>query len=92
MNRIPPDVLRQLRNAVDISHLIEELGIAAKRRGQRLTFRCPDCGTSHAVTSPRGNLAHCFNCDRSFNTIDLVMAERSCTFLEAVEYLEGLLR
>ncbi len=89
MNRIPPDVLRQLRNDVDLAHLIADLGIPSKRRGQQLVFRCPDCCTSYAATSPYQNLAHCFRCQRSFNPIDLVMAERGLTFLEAVNYLEG---
>lgn len=91
MNRVSPDLLRQLRNEVDLSTLIEELGIPAKRRGQQLVFRCPDCGSSHAVTSTSRNLARCFQCRRRFNPIDLVVAERGYTFLEAVDFLEGLL-
>jgi predicted RNA-binding Zn-ribbon protein involved in translation (DUF1610 family) len=91
MNRVSPDLLRQLRNEVDLSMVIEQLGIPSKQRGQQLVFRCPDCGSSHAVTSTCRNLAHCFQCRRSFNPIDLVMAERGYTFLEAVDYLEGLL-
>ena len=51
MKRIPPDFLRQIRNDVDLAHLIEDLGIPSKRRGQQLVFRCPDCGTSCAATS-----------------------------------------
>jgi DNA primase len=91
MKRIPPDFLRQIRNDVDLAHLIEDLGIPSKRRGQQLVFRCPDCGTSCAATSPYQNLARCFGCQRTFNPIDLVMAERGFSFLEAVDYLEGLL-
>jgi len=91
MNRIPPDLLRQLRNDVVITRVIEHLGIPSNLRGQRLTFRCPDCSTFHAKTNPYRNLARCFLCQRNFNSIDLVMAERGYSFLEAVEYLEDLL-
>jgi transposase-like protein len=91
MNRIPSDVLRQLREDVDLAQVIERLGIPSKRRGQQLAFRCPGCGSFWAVTSPFQNLARCFHCRRNFNPIDLVMAERDDTFLEAVRYLEGLL-
>ena len=91
MNRVSPDLLRQLRNEVELSMVIEQLGISSKQRGRQIVFRCPDCGSSHAVTSTSRNLARCFHCQRSFNPIDLVMAERGYTFLEAVDYLEGLL-
>jgi DNA primase len=91
MPLIPPDFLRQLRNDVDLTKVIQHLGIPTKRRGQRLMFRCPDCGNCHAAKSSYRNLARCFHCKRNFNAIDLVMAERGYSFLEAVDYLEGLL-
>jgi ribosomal protein S27E len=84
MNRISPELLRQLRNEVDLGMVIEHLGIPAEQRGQQLKFRCPDCGSSDAVTSTHRNLAMCFQCQRNFNPIDLVMAERGYTFLEAI--------
>lgn len=91
MNQIPPDHLYSLRNDVDVADVIDTLGVPTARRGSRVTFHCPDCGDPHAAMNLNRNLAYCFRCERSFNTIDLVMAQRNCTFLEAVEFLETLL-
>ena len=88
MKQIPAEHLYSLRNHVHIIDVIQTLQIPADRRGSRVTFRCPDCARSHTAVIPEKNLAHCFPCRRSFNTIDLVMAERGCTFLQAVELLE----
>ena len=91
MNPIPPDLLHRLRNDLDLTKVIERLGIPAKRLGQRLAFCCPECGSDHAAVSPGYSLAHCFHCQRNFNPIDLVMAAYDYTFLEAVDFLEPLL-
>jgi hypothetical protein len=32
-------------------------------------------------------LARCFDCQKNFNPIDLVIAVANCSFLDAVEYL-----
>ena len=91
MDKIPPDVLREIRNDANLVEVIQQLGIPTGRRGKRLIFRCPRCGASHAAISPYRNLAHCFGCQATFNPIDLVMAERRCTFLDAVDFLEHIL-
>lgn len=87
---IPPERLRALRNGVSVLAVIESLGIPTKPRGSRLTFRCPACQGFHTATNPRTNLARCFPCQRNFNTIELVMAERASTFLEAVDFVGRL--
>jgi DNA primase len=89
MNRIPPEVLYRLRNDVDLTKVVELLGIPRKRRGERLAFHCPECGTMNASASSERSLAHCFHCQRNFNSIDLVMAERGWGFLEAVDFLKS---
>ena len=91
MTRIPPEALRALRDAVPLSRVISYLHIPVKRRGRRVAFRCPGCRAYHTALSPHRNLARCFFCSRDFNPIDLVMAERQLSFLEAVHYLEDLL-
>lgn len=91
MLSIPADHLRALRNDVPVLTVIAELGTPSARRGSRRTFRCPGCRQFHTAVNQRMNLARCFLCRRNFNPIDLVMAERNSTFLEAVRYLEGLL-
>ena len=91
MKQISAQHLYSLRNDVDIADVIRALEIPVDRRGSRVTFRCPDCARFHTAMNPDRNLAYCFPCGRSFNTIDLAMAERGSTFLEAVELLECLL-
>ncbi len=91
MSLIPAEHLRALRNNVAIVEVISDLGIATKMRGARLTFRCPECGGFTSATNHRTNLARCFRCQRNFNPIELVMAERDWSFPEAVKYLERLL-
>jgi hypothetical protein len=81
--------LHALRNDIDIRSVITDLGIPTRNRGTRLSFRCPKCTEYHTAINPRTNLARCFRCQKNFNPIDLVMAERRSTFLEAVAYLEN---
>lgn len=90
MGPIPAEHLRALRNDLPILAVIERLRIPTKKRGTRLTWRCPQCGRFHTATNLRTNLARCFSCKRNFNPIDLAMAENGSSFLEAVEYLGHL--
>ena len=90
MKRLCPDRLRALRNAVDVGLLAERLGLVVPNHGRRRRFLCPLCRRCHTTLASRGNVAQCFCCGRSFNPIDLVMAARGCSFLEAVRYLESL--
>jgi transposase InsO family protein len=83
--------LRKLRNDVDIVTVLSHLEIPTKKRGARLSFRCPSCSGFPTATNSATNLARCFRCQRNFNPIDLVMEERGCAFLEAVDYLKSLL-
>jgi len=82
------DDLRRLRNDVDILCVISELSIETKKRGARLRFRCPSCGAFHTATKAETNLARCFRCARNFNPIDLVVAKRGLSFVDAVKYLQ----
>ena len=87
---IPADELRTLRNDVPVLAVICTLRIPTRLRGTRLTFRCPKCRRFHTATKPATNLARCFRCGLNFNPIDLVIAERGCKFLEAVEVLQPM--
>lgn len=87
---IPPERLRALRNDVAVLAVIHSLGIPTQRRGARVAFRCPACGGFHTATKALTNLARCFVCRRNFNTLELVMAERASSFLEAARFIGGL--
>jgi len=88
---IPADRLRTLRNDIPILDVVFRLHMPIKKRGARVQFRCPACGRFHTATNSSTNLARCFHCARNFNPIDLAMAQRRSTFLDAIGYLEGLL-
>ena len=92
MSRIPADYLRALRNEVSVCELIHDLRIPFEMRGSRFTFQCPVCQRFHTSVLWRANLVRCFLCEKNFNPIDLAMAEKGWTFLETVNYLEGIRR
>lgn len=80
-----------MRN-LDITRIVESLGLTASPRCKRPRFLCPICRECHTTLRSRSNLARCFRCNKSFNPIDLVLAARNSSFREAVEYLESILR
>lgn len=92
MRYLSAERLRTIRNQLPIESVIENLGLQVKRRGCRLAFLCPCCGTFHTTATPKQNLIRCFLCKRSFNPIDLVIAARRWTFFQAIAYLENLRR
>lgn len=88
-SRIEASELRRLRNHVPIAALIERLDIPRKIRDGELRFLCPRCADFHTATNPRTNLARCFRCRQNYNPIDLTLALRQCTFLDAVRFLRN---
>ena len=88
--RIAAAELRRLRNQVDITELIQRLGIPWKRRDGYFRFLCPICDEFNTATNPRTNLGRCFRCCENFNPIDLVMCLERLSFLQAVEFLRGI--
>ena len=81
--------LRRLRNAVPIDEVIVDLlDLDQKRDRKMLRFRCPLCGNFHTATNQKTNLARCFDCQRNFNPIDMVMTVGKCSFVDAVETLK----
>lgn len=90
--RFNADMLRQLRNDIPIHRLIGDvLGIPCKVREGYFRFLCPICSDFNTATNPKTNLARCFRCQRNFNPIDIVMFEKRINFVDAVEYLSGIM-
>jgi DNA primase len=88
--RYSPELLRALRNDIAIAGLIAQvLDWPWKISEGQFRFLCPLCGEFNSATNPRTNLARCFGCQQNFNPIDLVMAVRRCTFVEAVQLLKS---
>ena len=91
MSEVSQRELRQLRNDLDVEQVLVALDVPAKRDGDGyLRFVCPHCRESHTATNARTNLARCFRCETNFNPIDLVVAVRRASFLQAVTYLRQL--
>ncbi len=88
--RYTPQMLRGLRNDVDIDRLIADvLDWPSKMSEGQFRFLCPVCSEFNSATNPKTNLARCFGCEKNFNPIDMVMAVRQCTFVQAVQFLRA---
>ena len=89
MPRLSSQALYALRNHINIDRLITQvLQMPIQQRDGRVRFQCPLCARFHTATHPNTNLARCFECEKNFNTIELVMAVRHIPFLEAVALLQ----
>lgn len=84
--------LWKLRNHVSIDTLITEfLEIPSKYSEDHLRFLCPLCHEFNTAINPKTNLSRCFSCRKNFNPIDIVIADRKCSFIEAVRFLKPIL-
>lgn len=91
MSRISSQRLHSLRNNIPVETLIEHsLNLPSKYREGFFRFLCPVCGEFNTATNPKTNLARCFTCSKNFNTIELVMLVKRCSFLPAIDFLEKL--
>jgi hypothetical protein len=87
-NYYPPPLLRRLRNEIPIdSVILHMLNLEVKSAHNLLRFRCPLCTKFHTATNHQTNLARCFDCQKNFNPIDLIMTVDNCSFIDAVEFL-----
>ena len=80
--------LTMLRNQVNIDQVIDLLILDTRQANNLRRFRCPLCDRFHTATNPKTNLGRCFECQKNFNPIDLVMAATSFDFIETVEFLK----
>jgi len=81
--------LRRLRNDIDIDLVIKRLRLETRNSQKIFRFRCPLCHGFHTATNPKTNLARCFDCQRNFNPIDMVMATTARSFVQTVEFLKN---
>lgn len=92
LQRITKEELRQLRNKIPIEGLIQKgLRLPSKICDGILRFECPLCQSFHTATNRETNLARCFDCQRNFNPIDIVMAARELTFRQSAVFLKRIL-
>lgn len=85
--------LYELRNSIPMGGLIaKELAIPSKISEGFFRFLCPLCNEFQTAVNPKTNLGRCFRCEKSFNTIDMVMAWHKTRFVDSVKYLQTLLK
>jgi hypothetical protein len=84
--------LRELRNRIEIVPLIAEvLELTYKTHDGSFRFMCPLCHGFDTAVNPSTNLARCFQCQRNFNPIDMVMTVKRYNFIQTVRYLQPIL-
>jgi DNA primase len=89
--RLPPEMLRRLRNEIPITLVIAEfLKLPTKVSEGYFRFLCPLCTEFITATNPKTNLARCFLCEKNFNPIDMVMVAKQVSFSKAVDYLKSI--
>jgi hypothetical protein len=81
------NMLRNIRNNINIKKLAYTLGVEMYPKYRQLMFVCPSCGFRKATFHPRANIGTCWKCNQRFNPIDLTMAVMSCSFVGAIRYL-----
>lgn len=89
MSHYSSALLKSLRNQIPIEKVITcMLNMEIKPTCKLLRFRCPRCYNFHTATNSINNLARCFDCQKNFNPIDMVMAVANVSFTDAVEFLK----
>lgn len=76
MARIPDEVLKQLKEQVDLVDLVVRSGVALKKTGQDFVGTCPfhEDKTPSLVVTPKKGLWHCMGaCQSGGSPIDWVM-------------------
>ena len=85
----PDDFLRMLRNDIPIDEVIVDLlNLEVQKDRKTIRFRCPLCYNFHTATNHKTNLARCFDCQKNFNPIDMVITVGNCDFVDAVKILK----
>jgi hypothetical protein len=85
----PADFLRMLRNDIPIDQVIVDLlNLEVQKDPKTIRFRCPLCYNFHTATNHKTNLARCFDCEKNFNPIDMVITVGNCGFVDAVKILK----
>jgi len=89
MSNYTSALLRSLRNQIPIDQVITRiLNMDTTPGSKLLRFRCPRCHGFHTATNSKTNMARCFDCQKNFNPIDMVMVVGKVGFIEAVEFLK----
>ena len=82
------NLLFRIRNEIPVLLVITRiLDIPSIISQGSLRFLCPLCSEFNSAINHKANLATCFRCNKNFNPIDLLIAEKGISFNEAVSLL-----
>ena len=88
MRRFSSTELGRLRNEIPVRWVIEALlQLPSKEIEGVYRFLCPVCSEFQTGLNPHTNLARCFRCEKNFNPIELVMADKGLNFVQSVTLL-----
>jgi len=89
--RFSAQQLFALRNQIPIDILIQDvLAMPTERSDGYFRFSCPLCDRFHTTVYFKDNLARCFDCQKNFNPIDMVMYRQKISFVQSVDFLNQL--
>jgi len=78
------DFVSDVKSKVDIESLLSEFGSDTTTNPTNCPFHDSKGGKCLGF---KGEVAHCFHCDESWNIFTLVQQQRNCNFTEALEWL-----
>jgi hypothetical protein len=86
--RFTDQQLFSVRNHIPIRQVIESLlSLPSKMDQGVFRFACPLCARFNTAIHIKTNLARCFDCEKNFNPIDIMMTVRQTDFVETVTFL-----
>lgn len=87
-NRIPDELIEQVRESVDIVDVVSEY-VPLKKQGRNYFGLCPFHGesTPSFSVSPEKQIFHCFGCGAGGNSISFIMQLEGLNFQESVQQL-----
>jgi hypothetical protein len=88
--RFSSEELYELRTHLNVEFVIESLELPSKVSEGYLRFLCPCCNEFQTAVNRKTNLGRCFRCERNFNPIEIVIADRKLSFVDSVNFLKQL--
>ena len=85
MNKIPQNIIDQVRDTAEIYEIVSEY-VDLKQRGNNFFGLCPfhDEKTPSFSVSPEKEIFHCFGCGAGGNAITFLMDYEKISFIEAI--------
>ena len=80
--------LTNILNFATFPEVAQDL-IPLRKRGLNFIGTCPHCHEKAMIINPKHNIYKCFGCGETGNVINFVMAERSLSYGETLNYLES---